>query len=439
MAEVDASIYGQLRHPDPLGTAQKVQDYDTSVQQNKLVTMEAQGKQRLGQAVQEATGPDGQVDQVKLSEILKRPENYSAAAAGAQLGLGLQQGQIANTKAGIDVSQTGFENLGAAWGARAAQGGPISPDDLREDVITAIQAGRIDPKQGIKWMRMIPSDPAAARAFAAGGFVQALGPAGMAAPAEATPGPGGETRKQTTGQFVTQSLGATPAGEEPPAPGIRTSPTLAESVALPAVAVNAAQQANRLSTLAAEVPVRKANLDNMLADAEQFTAGPASEELKTTIAGINEIFGTNFEVERVAAQERFDKLANQIALQQAGDLGITDQRVATAMGANPHSKLSNLGIQGVIALLKGNEDALSKKDEAWHDFLDAGHTPDQYYTFSQDFNRHYDPRIFQAVYLPKLERGKMVAAMNPREREEFKRKYLYALEHGWIPDLSEQE
>lgn len=434
MAEIDASIYGQLRHPDPLGTAQKVTDYDTSVQQNKLATMEAEGRRALGQAIQEATGADGQIDQVKLGEILKRPENYAAAAAGAPLGLNIRQGQLDVQKGEMGVSQTGFENLGAMWGARAAQGGPITPDDLREDVISAIQQGRMDPKQGVKIMRLIPSDPAAARAFAAGGFIQALGPAGMAAPAEATPGPGGEQRRQTAGQFVTQSLGAAPAG-----PGIRTSPTLAESVALPAVAVNAAQQANTLSTLAADVPIRKANLDNMLADAEQFTAGPASEELKTTIAGINEIFGTNFEVERVAAQERFDKLANQIALQQAGSLGVTDQRVETAMGANPHSKLSNLGIQGVIALLKGNEDAIAKKDEEWHDYLDAGHTPDQYYTFSQDFNRHYDPRIFQAAYLTKAERGKMVAAMNPREREVFKRKYLYALEQGWIPDLSEQQ
>lgn len=440
MAEVDTSIYGKLQQPNALGVAQQVQDYDTSVQQNKLVTMEAQGKRLLGQAVQQATGPDGNVDQAKLGEILKRPEYYPAAAAGAQLGLGLQQGQQAVTKSGMDISQAGYQNLGTMWGARASRSqGDLDPQTLRQDVLDLVARGGMDPKLALPILRSIPEDPKAARAFATGGFLQALGPAGMAGPAIATPGPGGETREQTRAQAVTQEMGgAPPAPGEVPATGIRTSPTLAQQQSLPRAGASATDQSTRLQTLVNDVPLRKGNLDNMLADAQEFVSGPASEELKTTISGINEIFGTHFNVDRVAAQERFDKLSNQIALQQSGDLGITDLTTQTAMGANPNSRLSNLGVEGVIAMLKGNEDAIATKGEQWHDYLDAGHTPDEFYRFSQDFNKNYDPRVFQTTYLDQASRKKMISALRPAEQKEFRRKFNYAVEHGWIPDPRQQ-
>lgn len=399
MAEVDSSLYGKFQQPDPLGVAKNVVDYKNALQQNEIMKLQTTG--------------------------------------AAQ----------ANIKSGLDISQTGFQNLGTMWGARVSRSqGDIDPQVLRQDVMDLTARGGMDPKTALAVIRSIPDDPKAARAYATGGYLQALGVTGMAGAAPATPGPGGEARQQTGGQFVTQSVdgglpaaapppGSVPASGEPPeAPGVRISPTLAAQAALPKVGGAAADQAVRLSSLASEVPTRKGNLDNMLADASEFTAGPASEELKTTVSGINELFGTKFDVDRVAAQERFDKLANQIALQQSGDLGVTDLTTTTAMGANPNSRASNLGIQGVIALLKGNEDAIALKAERWQDHLDTGGTPDDYFKFSRDFNKNYDPRIFQSYYLDPASKQKMIATLSSKERDEFKRKFNYAVEHGWIPD-----
>ena len=189
-----------------------------------------------------------------------------------------------------------------------------------------------------------------------------------------------------------------------------------------------------LTNLANNVPDRLAMLNNMEAEANQFTAGPVSEDLKKLTAGANELFGTQFNVEGVAAQERFDKLSNQIAQQQAGALGITDQRERTAMGANPNSTMSSLGIHGNIALLKGNEDAIRAKASGWQTFLDNGGTPDEFGKWSTSFNQHYDPRVFQSVYLAPDDRKKLIASMSKDEQASFRDKFNYAVTQGWIPD-----
>ena len=453
MAEVDTSIYHNIQQPDPLGVAQKALDFSQGVTNNKLLQMQLAGRRQLGFAVQQATDPQtGQVDTARLSKILMQPENYAAAAEGAKFGLDVQSGQLTNTRSGMDIAQSGWNNLGTAWGARLSQSsGDVNPDDLRKDAVQLVAEGRMTPDQFLRIQGLIPTDPKAAREFAAGGFLQALGPTAIATPEPAPPGPGGAPRQQTAGQFVTQSMGG---GAPPAAPGANPLPAPGAPLPSPGVvtgmgpgasaAVQAEGQASgagsvQLHALASEVPTRKANLDNMLADAAEFTAGPASEELKQTIAGINELFGTKFDVDRVAAQDRFDKLANQIAQQQASAIGATDQQLATAMGANPNSRMSNLGIEGTVALLKGNEDAIAIKNEKWQDALEEGKAaPDEFYKWSAKFNRNYDPRVFQSVYLDQTAKQKMIATLSKTERAEFARKFNFAVQNGWIPDPRRQ-
>lgn len=455
MAEVDASIYGKFVQPDPLGLMKDVTDLSSAMESNKLLQMQVLAKQQLGKAVQEATDPvTGAVDQAKLSEILRRPENYAAAAEGATLGLTLQGQQLTNTgfdlanqKSGIDLSNSAFDNLGAAWGARLSRTtGPVKAADFQTDVVDLLAQGRITPQVAKAVLNGMPDDSEELKGWLAGGYLQTLGVPGMVAPTTAPPGPSGAPRAQTTGQAVSQSLGVTqPAPVAPPGPG-EASPAPAPgpgydiglspgaAAALPVVGKGAGDASLRLSALAAEVPTRKAMLDNMLADAEDFTSGPMSEDIKTFTSGINQLFGTHINIEGVAAQERFDKIANQIALQQSGDLGITDLTTTTAMGANPNSRMSNLGIKGVIALLKGNEDAIQLKHELWQDYLDGGGSPEDYFSWSRDFNKNFDPRVFQTVYLTPEERQAMLKGLKPSEIARFKERYNFAVENGWIPD-----
>ena len=51
-----------------------------------------------------------------------------------------------------------------------------------------------------------------------------------------------------------------------------------------------------------------------------------------------------------------------------------------------------------------------------------------------DFNKSFDPRVFQAAYLNHEERAKMVATLSAKEKDTFRRRFNEAVTKGWIPD-----
>lgn len=449
MAEVDTSIY-KVDRPDPMAKVKSLFDALGSGVDYQKNRFGFAGNVGLSKAIQDATDPQtGQVNTTKLGQILKQPENLPAATAGAGASADLLTKNIANQTAGLEQSNLAFSSIGNAWGARLSKtNGAIDPNDLRSDVIDLMSEGRVSPEVAKAVLRAIPEDPKKARDFAAGGFLQALGPAAQAAAAPATPGPGGAPRQQTSGQFVTQSLGGggdpnapPPApGEPPAAPGISTGVGPSAEAALAKRGTDAAGQASTLLALGSQVPTRKAMLMNMRDYATQFTGGPASDAVNNFVKSVNELFGTNFDTQGIASKEEFDKLANQIALAQAGELGSTDARVETAMGANPHSGLSNLGIDGVLATLMGNEDAIMSKATAFQHYLDQhpNQTYDAYPGWSLQFNRQYDPRVFQATYLSPENKAQMLKGMSKSDQAMFRERYNYAVDQGWIPDPRKQ-
>lgn len=455
---VSADPYAQIKTINPLDTVGSFLNLQSKVQKNALTKMELQGKTGLGKAIQAATGDDGAVDTAKLSNILKDPNNYAAAAEGAALGLDLKGKQLTNAQAGQTLNAGANEILGNVWGARLnAAPDKTTARDLREDVLDLAIAGRIPKDYALKVVQMIPDDPKAAKEFALKGFLTSLGPAGQAGLTPAAPGADLAPRSQTAGQFVAGTLGtdeagaaggappltAAPAGAPPAAgaaprkaPGVVTGASPTYSDAAIVTARNSAEQYNNLINLGNEVPNRKAMLNNMLDDAQLFTSGPVSDELYRLTAGVNEIFGTKFSVDAVSGKERFDKLSNQIALAQAGVLGVnaTDMTKNMSVASNPHSGLSQSGVRSVISMLLGNEDAIQVKKQM---AMDSNISPDQYLKWSNDFNKHFDPRIFQSVYMSPTELNVMLKSMKGQTLAEFRQKYNYAVANGWIPNPAE--
>lgn len=451
---IDTSIYGNIQPIDPLGQLEKMAVTSQAVTGARSAQVDLQGKVALGQHIQSAIDPTtGQVDTNKLVAGLKNdPAAFAAAGAGTDMALSQRGAQIANQSAGVNLNQAAFANLGTAWAADMAQNpGPISSDQLAKTATRLLVEGRITPDVFKGVMRTMPPEGEDARAYAAGGYISSLPNTMTAGVYPASPGPGGAPRQQTGAQFLAQTTGTegSPAATGAPialgappaaggAPSVSPGGPLTTGLGPGAQsAIQATGEANAnmgvaLSTLANQVPDRLAMLNNMEAEADQFTSGPASESIKKLTASANELFGTKFNIDAVAAQERFDKLANQIAQQQAGALGITDQREQTAMGANPNSSSSNLGIHGNIALLKGNEDAIRAKSQAWQQYQDGGGTPDQFSKWSSVFNKNYDPRVFQSVYLDPADRKKLAASMSKDELAAFRNKYNYAVQNGWI-------
>ena len=184
-----------------------------------------------------------------------------------------------------------------------------------------------------------------------------------------------------------------------------------------------------LSARADTVPQRMADLSVL--EHELEIAGPkfgpwiASEKKLNQITNRIAGFNVSMTPEEVAATENFEKIANNIALNQAGALGITDQRVSTSMGANPNVHYSYLGNKGIIPILKGNEDAIKTKANAWNDFKANPANRDVTYTqFSRQFNQGFDPRVFQMHHMTPDQQDKFLANIPKKDQQSLARKVL---------------
>lgn len=438
MAEVDPSIYKNVAVPDPMGNVRGLVDLSTAVTQNKLARMGVLGKQAGGQILQESLDPNtGQMDlNALVGRLRSDPRGWAAAPEILPGAITMQGGQLTNATTKQNLNQAGFENLGATWGSRLAQTkGPLDPSELEGDVYDLMAQGRMPADLGKAIVRGMPRDPAEARAYAAGGYISSLPAQFAASPAPAAPGPGGAPRQQTAGQFVAESTGGGRAAPAATTGGVTTGLTPAAAAAQPVSGDFNAKQGNAVLALGNDVPNRLAMLDNMAAEAEQMgnLAGPVSDQIANLIASTNQMFGTSINLEGVAAKDRFDKIANQIALAQSGALGVTDLTTRTSMGANPHSSMSPLGIKGNIALLKGNELAIQAKAAAYQNYLSNGGSPEHYSQWSLEFNKHYDPRVFQTAFLSNDEVSQLFKTMSKSEIDKFKNDYNFAAKNGWIP------
>ena len=159
--------------------------------------------------------------------------------------------------------------------------------------------------------------------------------------------------------------------------------------------------------------------------------GPGSPEWKKILSGVQRVYGGSSE--DVAKYDTFNKLATQLAQRQFQTLGGTgtDAKLSSAMDVSPNTELSNLSNERIIGLLKGNEDAIKVKNDEWQKWK-ADNGPGSYAQFSSQFNKSYDPRIFQAQYLPKNEVHKMLDTMSDSELDKYKQDYNAALQKGWI-------
>jgi hypothetical protein len=90
-----------------------------------------------------------------------------------------------------------------------------------------------------------------------------------------------------------------------------------------------------------------------------------------------------------------------------------------------------MGNKNIIALLKGNADAISAKNEAWQGWQQA-HGPESYGQFSTAFNKVYDPRVFQFQYMKPDQRKEVLDSMSKGERNKFMQSTQFALQNNWI-------
>lgn len=230
---------------------------------------------------------------------------------------------------------------------------------------------------------------------------------------------------------------STPAG---PAVVSGTVPGVAES--LNATGTASAAQGVDLTKRADQAPVNKATYDTMLGEMSRFRAmGPGTAREAAINAALQKWTGFHLTMnpEDVASAEGFAKAAKQLIAQQLASIGGTDSRQELYMGATPGLELTKLGNTEILHLLKGNEDAIQAKSRAWQQWLRNGNTPDSYGQFQDDFNFHFDPRVFQQRYMGPQEIARLKSTMVDKngnltgEGRKFQEDVTYARANGWIP------
>jgi hypothetical protein len=225
------------------------------------------------------------------------------------------------------------------------------------------------------------------------------------------------------------------------APQMRGAPVASlppgQSAAIQKTAENSAQLFNNLTTAANEVPMTRTILNNLDKNIDEFTSGPGADWQRVAKAFVNanvpKSFGDVFNPKTIASQESFNKQAQQLAQRQFQQLGGTgtDAKLDSAMHTSPNELLSHMGNKEIVAILKGNADALdvqSREANKWK----KTHGEETYADFIADFNQHFNPRVFQYQYIPKGDRQAFYKAMSPDERRQFEIDAQYALGKKWI-------
>lgn len=462
---------------DPLALVGSLQGLQKGSLTNKLLGQEIQGKIALGHAVTSATDPEtGRTDWDKAAGLLAQdpdgsfqvPEFTAQAQARRLSELQLTQEQVKTTMAklgpasdlalsliaGSDKTPLTSQNILGAMKSNLVDTGLFNMNDPHDAHSLSSIAGQLtdDPKQNQRvlerlWYQM-HSTTEGLNAIKGAPQMQDVGPALV--PTRISPATGEVTtgtpleKARTPSEKAglvsvynpqTKAMELHPSGEiigdsGPSAQHPQTAPAMGEQ----STAESNVQQAQVLQKRAAIVPQRKAALSEMVGTLNNFTPGPKAN-LTGTINGLAAQFGipVSGSTTGKAAQDTFNKLAAQIALDQWGSLGGTgsNEQLATAVHANPNETMSKMGIKNVAALLQGNEDAIGAQFSAWQKFK-AVHGVSSYDKFQEGWNRYYDPRVFQAAHMTPAARKEMLGGMTADERKTFSRDENIAQQAGWL-------
>ncbi len=482
MADIDTSTYPKLKQTSPLETLGGVANLQNTLNQNRLFQQEFQSKLGLSKIYKEAIDPaTGQLDVNKLRGLMSDPnvtmglpQAYQNSQEAQQRNIGIDTSQLENQQKhwqavgsfiapiislGNKATSTDVIHQLAAAGAA----GLASPDEQAKVYSTLPRTpdGRIDESKVPAWsqqmmlnlqdrqtqlnatmpaptMQQLPGGGQAPFVLPQVGQVQQVGPTIQAAPPPTTTvvGPDG------TPHYV-----GAPQGNNPYEPGAQGGQAPGGSITGQAAGMSpaasaastasggfSAQQGNTLQGRADRVADNKAVLGNLEGELGDFTSGPATEGVAKFAKMVNaNVPGANFNPKGLASREQFNKLAGMLAQSQFQALGGTgtDAKLDATTLTSPNSELSKLGNKGIIALLKGNEDAIAAKNQAWQAWQQQN-GPASYGQFSTQFNKTYDPRVFQSQYLDDADKKKLIAGMSQQEKNQLHTAFVTAKQNGWI-------
>jgi hypothetical protein len=476
---VDVSSY-QQEPTSPFDTLGKLTSIQSQANQNKLFQQEYNSKLGLSQIYKDAVDPStGQFDPAKIPGLINGPN-------GANITLGLPQAiqnsqearqrQLGIGSSEVDLNQKHRQLTGTIL-SDLLNSPEITDDAVERHLIEANTSGALSTPDMVKLYGMIPRTPDGridqqkTQDVLRHMQLQLMDP--QARLTATNPAPVMQDMGNQIGMFRNPQIGApsmvgTIAKGLPPNTPVFNAQTnqmgylgtggggggmggggagagrggfipsgapLGSGAAADVDATASANQGVSLQQMADQVPARKALLGNLEGALDRFTSGPGQnwKQVAATFANANSPFGQLFDAKAIASQEEFNKQSTQLAQSQFQSLGGTgtDAKLDSAMHTSPNDALSKLGNKGIIAMLKGNEDAINVKNQSWQAYK-QDHGAQSYGQFSTQFNKSYDPRVFQSQYLTVDDRKKMLSGMSKAEQKGFLNSYRTAINNGWV-------
>lgn len=466
---IDTSSYPtQVQPPNTLGTLNSAMQFQALMNQNRLFQQQYNTNLAVSNIYKQAINPDGTIDQDKLSNLLKTdpnasyglPQAYQSSQEAQQRGLNISAQQL-------DLARQNNQILTGYLGPLASNPN-VTPSDVFGAASMAITRGHVNPGILSRYLSDMPQQGGAPlQAWLQQHLFQALTNEQQFSAMNPTPtlvqtgqgqiplrlpqqgpvtqaGPMIANQPSPTTPYYDEKKQAMAYTGNLPQGGLLPPGTLAQApFGTTETTGAAAQQGITLNRLADSAMTRKALLGNLEGDLQHFTSGPGADWTKVAQAALNRPIqafgGTGFNPRSIASQEEFTKQAVQLAQGQFQALGGTgaNEQLESAMHTSPNETLSKMGNEGIIQMLKGNEDAILAKRQEWQNWLQS-HGPGTYNEFSTQFNKEYDPRVFQSQYMGAQDRAKMLSGMNKNEQTKFRSAYNLAVQNNWIPDPRSQ-
>lgn len=469
MAEVDASITANAGK-NALGALGQMAETMNAVNQNRLFI----GREVAGRALQQSINPQtGEIDFARFNKLITANPRVAPYAQEALSQALAQRGQdILNTTSKAKLTEVYSANI------RQDIGATTSPSAALLAIQRGIAAGRYPKEFAVGFIGDTDLNALVKEAAIASGSETAM-EAQFGTPG--TVDTGGEIKAVTTNRItgqrtamggdaaeidkelspetlatrvpmvgpnnvpvsVPQSALVDETGQPKvsaltgPSGEIKTGLAPGVSEAAGTAGQASANMAMALVQRASKAPENKAILGNMDGLLDEFTPGPQSGFWKK-FGQVAAEYGIKVPgappKDKVAAQEEFGKLAFQLAQSQFQALGGTgtNAQLDSTMHTSPSEFLTREGSKNIISLLKGNEDAISAQADAWERWQQAGNGPETYGRFVNQWNKIYDPRVFQSQYMTPESRKTMLNGMSKAERKKFEASYKQAVGLGWV-------
>lgn len=421
MADVNTAIYQPLQAPQQqqLGPLQVLQMIG-QLNSNKLFQQEFQARQAIGQAYQDNTGPNGEINTPGLRTQIGQTGGFHA-------GEGLSQA-TANSASDAGLKSTYQTILRQTFGQLATK--PVITD---QDISTAkADAAR----QGVPgafiqdYAATIPMGgrKGALKDWAVSQSNLARGPEAISAPV---------TVQSPQGQSVQYPEGM--ASRVRASGGLPTSlpPGVPESFAEGQKSLVADQKASA-GTLA-----NLRNLDIALPFVQKLSDpnfGPGSPEYAKLRASAATAGIIDPKASDVTIRQELGKYLMKYAT-LAQNSGRSDQALAAAVGSNPNLDLTQ---PANLALIK-NQIALDKMDAAMPKLFKLEHPAQedaaQYNSYKSDYYNKFDRRVFSYANLTPAERRGLVQSLGPKNSpayQKFNNTYQIAKKAGIIVPETQQ-